>query len=559
MSRLLKRMLIFGLVMVWAFAGLKAVPVQAASEWKDVSSIHEGGHIADNAIATYDGSPYVAYIQAENNNLRVKVKKFNGSTWEPVGSESISDDNHSHIYTVQMSISNDGIIYVAYTANTNQGDRLYVKMYDGNAWSLAGNTTFFIGTVMEQYSLFVDGSVPYLSYSTGKVTVMRLEEGTWKMVGNAQLGQQTQANDLYVYQGTPYVVYQEISPMSIVVEKLNGNIWGRVGGSYAQAQLPSSHPFFPDFVQNPKIYVDNGTPYVAYNHQNSSNQQYVNVRKYNGSEWESVGAVNFSEMSPMNINFVKAKDSLYVSYYKIDMQGATFVSKTFIHQYANGNWTIIGNHETFPNNSGELPLYGNNSALYAAYKPYDNANPNSALLVLKAIPFGLQVSNFSPSANATGVPLKMELSLTFSENVTAVSGKSIIIRKSTDNSEVERIGVHDAQKVSILGNMVKIQPKLLESGTKFDVYIEAGAFQNQDSSIYEGISSPGVWSFTTLVKGDMNGDGKVTPADILLVNQYILGKISLTAEQLEIADLNGDGAVNAADTVIMMNIYLGRQ
>lgn len=558
MSRLLKRMLIFSLVMVWAFAGLKAAPVQAASEWKDVSSIHEGGYIADSAIATYDGSPYVAYIQTENNIPRVKVKRFNGSTWEPVGSESISDDNHSHIHTIQMSISN-GIIYVAYTASGNYMDKLYVKMYDGSTWSLAGNTAFQIGTVMEQYSLFVDGGVPYLSYSTGKVTVIRLEEGTWKMVGNGQLGQQTQANDLYVYQGIPYLVYQEINPMSIVVEKLNGNTWEKVGGSSTQVQVPSSHPFFPDFVQNPKIYIENGTPYVAYNHQNSSNQQYVNVRKYNGSEWESVGAANFSEMSPMNINFVKAKDSLYVSYYKIDMQGATFVSKTFVHQYVNGNWTIIGNKETFPNINGELPLYGNNSAIYAAYRTYDAANLNSTQLVLKAIPFGLQVSTFAPSANATGVPLKTGLSLTFSENPTAVIGKSIVIRKSSDNSEVERIGVSDTQKVSISGSTVTIQPKPLESSTKYDVYIEAGAFQNQDGSTYEGISSSGVWSFTTLIKGDLTGDGKVTPADILLVNQYILGKIAFTVEQIEIADMNGDGVVNTADTAIMMNIYLGRQ
>ncbi|UKS24790.1 Ig-like domain-containing protein [Paenibacillus sp. HWE-109] len=558
MAQLLKRVLIFGLLLVWAFAGLKAEPVQAATEWKDVGSINEGGIISGSTIASYNGSLYTAYIQKENNTPRVKVKKFNGTTWEPVGSEYISDDTHSHIYAVKMSISK-GNIYVAYTAKTNQMDKLYVKMYDGSSWSLAGNTSFQIGTVMNMFSLYADDGVPYISISSGKVTVMKLEEGTWKMLGNAQLGEQTQANDLYVYQGIPYVVYQDINPKSIVVEKLNGNTWERVGGRYAQVQLPSSNPFFIDFVQNPKIYIEDGTPYVAYNHQNSSNNQYVNVRKYNGSEWVSVGAANFSEVFPMNINFVKAKDSLYVSYFKIEMQGAEYVLKTFVHQYVNGNWTIIGNNGTFPNNGGELPLYGNNSAIYAAYSPYDPANPNSAKLVLKAVPFGLQVSTFAPSANATNVPLKTGLNLTFSENVTAVNGKNIVIRKSSDNSEVERIAVNDAQKVTILGNTVKIQPKPLGSGTHYDVFIEAGAFQNQEGSTYEGISSPGVWSFKTLVMGDLNGDGKVMPADILIVNQYLLGKISLTAEQLEVADMNGDGIVNTADTAIMLNIYLGRQ
>ncbi|WP_240415976.1 dockerin type I domain-containing protein [Paenibacillus periandrae] len=558
MARLMKRMLIFSLVMVWAFAGLQAAPAQAATKWEDVSSINEGGIISDITIASYSGSLYAAYIHTVNNIPRMKVKKFNGSAWEPVGSEYISDDDQSQIHAAKMSISN-GIIYVAYTASVNYTTKLYVKQYDGSSWSLAGNDSFQIGTGWMNFSLYAYEGVPYISFSTGKVSVMKLENGAWKTLANAQLGQQAQANDLYVYQGTPYVVYQELNPYSIVAQKFNGDTWEKVVGSSSQVQLPSNNPFFADFVEYPKIYVDNGTPYVAYRHQNSSNIQYVNVRKYNGSEWESVGATNFSEPMPSYINFTKAKDSLYVSYNKVEMQGNTFALKTFVHQYVNGNWTMIGNNETFPNINGELPLYGNNSAIYAAYRTYDAASPSSSQLVIKAIPFGLQVSTFAPSANATGVPLKTGLSLTFSENPTAVSGKSIVIRKSSDNSEVERIGVNDSQKVSILGKTVTIKSKPLEGSTKYDVYIEAGAFQNQDSSTYEGISSPGVWSFTTLIKGDLTGDGKVTPADILLVNQYILGKITFTAEQIEIADMNGDGVVNAADTAIMMNIYLGRQ
>jgi ribosomal protein L33 len=558
MARLMKRMLIFSLVMVWAFVGLQTAPAQAATKWEDVSSINEGGSISGITIAAYGGSPYAAYIQKENSTPRLKVKKFNGSTWEPVGSEYISDDNYSHIYDVKMSIS-QGIVYVAYTAHTSLTNKLYVKKYDGSSWSMAGNGIFDVGsTARNMFSLYADEGVPYISYSTGKVTVMKLENETWNMVGNAQLGQQTQTNDLYVYQGIPYVVYQEVSPYSIVAQKFNGNTWEKVVGSSSQVQLPSNNPFYADFVEYPKIYVDNGTPYVAYRHQNSSNIQYVNVRKYNGSEWESVGATNFSEMSPMNINFTRAKDSLYVSYFTIEMQGSQYVIKTFIHQYVNGNWTIIGNNGAFPNSTGDLPLYGNNSAIYAAYSTYDAANPNVSQLVLKAIPFGLQVSTFAPSANATGVSLKKGLSLTFSENVTAVNGKNIIIRKSSDNSEVERIAVNDAQKVSISGSTVTIQSKPLEGSTKYDVYIEAGAFQNQDGITYEGISSPGVWSFTTLIKGDLTGSGKVMPADILLVNQYIMGKITFTPEQLEIADMNGDGVVDAADAAIMMNIYLGK-
>lgn len=61
-----------------------------------------------------------------------------------------------------------------------------------------------------------------------------------------------------------------------------------------------------------------------------------------------------------------------------------------------------------------------------------------------------------------------------------------------------------------------------------------------------------------LLKGDGNGDGKVTSADALMVYQYTSGKIQLTALQKKALDMNNDGQVNAVDANLIMKAAVGK-
>lgn len=51
----------------------------------------------------------------------------------------------------------------------------------------------------------------------------------------------------------------------------------------------------------------------------------------------------------------------------------------------------------------------------------------------------------------------------------------------------------------------------------------------------------------SVVKGDVNGDGKVAVYDYLLIRQHILQKPKLTGDNLKRADVNGDGKISVAD------------
>ncbi len=59
------------------------------------------------------------------------------------------------------------------------------------------------------------------------------------------------------------------------------------------------------------------------------------------------------------------------------------------------------------------------------------------------------------------------------------------------------------------------------------------------------------------VPGDVDGDGEVTVADVILVLQNIAGLTSFNAQQLQAADVNLDGQINVGDAILMLRYIVG--
>lgn len=68
------------------------------------------------------------------------------------------------------------------------------------------------------------------------------------------------------------------------------------------------------------------------------------------------------------------------------------------------------------------------------------------------------LSSTDPVNNATGVVVNSNLFMYFSENVFAVSGYNISIRKLVDGSLVEAINAGNTGKILITNNQVRITP-----------------------------------------------------------------------------------------------------
>ncbi|MDO5559972.1 MAG: carbohydrate-binding domain-containing protein [Oscillospiraceae bacterium] len=61
----------------------------------------------------------------------------------------------------------------------------------------------------------------------------------------------------------------------------------------------------------------------------------------------------------------------------------------------------------------------------------------------------------------------------------------------------------------------------------------------------------------TGIKGDINADGSLTAADILMFRNYMINGAELNDDQLTYADINGDGKVNILDCVLAISELLG--
>lgn len=59
------------------------------------------------------------------------------------------------------------------------------------------------------------------------------------------------------------------------------------------------------------------------------------------------------------------------------------------------------------------------------------------------------------------------------------------------------------------------------------------------------------------VKGDLNGDGKVTAADARIALQIAAGLKKPTAEQLKAGDIDGDGKITAKDARLILRMAAG--
>ena len=60
-----------------------------------------------------------------------------------------------------------------------------------------------------------------------------------------------------------------------------------------------------------------------------------------------------------------------------------------------------------------------------------------------------------------------------------------------------------------------------------------------------------------IIKGDVNGDGRITSLDLNLMQGYILGKFTLDNNALIAADVNNDGRVSITDLAALNKHLLG--
>jgi len=261
-----------------------------------------------------NGTPYVVY-QHYNTPMISVVQKFNGISWVPVGASSFSV-SYSDAVIVMDSIGNP------YVCSING---FMIQHFDGSNWIQIPAPTFLPGTNGFPKAMSIDKNgflyVFFINYPYNYTSsIMKYDGVSWSYVGSPNdINDDASAmGDIAIDSaGTPYVVYHISYLQKTKVRKFNGSNWVSVGNT-------SSSSGSEDQAQ---ISIDaNGTPYITYR----ESQSILYVKKFNGTSWTNLN-VNASGIYP-NI--------------AIDQNNQTYFvygggSKCKVLKYNGSNWTKL--------------------------------------------------------------------------------------------------------------------------------------------------------------------------------------------------------------------------
>lgn len=146
------------------------------------------------------------------------------------------------------------------------------------------------------------------------------------------------------------------------------------------------------------------------------------------------------------------------------------------------------------------------------------------------------------------------------------SSTSLYQTTSADNYPVIVLAEVSGESVSGNSTWYKIQSDPTLDSARSKIVQDKGDYNF--SNFYGYISSAYLFkvangtnsdsSQTEIIKGDVNLDGQITPADYVKVKNHIMKKSTLDGDALKAADMNDDGQITPADYVKIKNIIMGK-
>lgn len=119
--------------------------------------------------------------------------------------------------------------------------------------------------------------------------------------------------------------------------------------------------------------------------------------------------------------------------------------------------------------------------------------------------------------------------------------------------ETNRYGL-DSQYIFNISPKTKVSELIDDVSTnmEYQIYNKSGNLASDSEIIYTGMKVENEnGAYKTVVKGDLNGDGKITITDLVKAKRHAVNIEVLSDEFLKALDLNGDGKVTITDLVII--------
>ncbi len=263
-----------------------------------------------------NGTPCVAWHDADDGDAEIYVRCWNGEDWEEIGAGSASgggiSDNAGESRHPTLAFAPDNMPYVAWHDDSDGDTEIYVRRWNGEDWEEIGAGSASGGGISDNtgasrrpaITLDLFGS-PMLdivwqddSSGTDQVYGLHWGAGMWHETGegtasgggiSATSGDSGRPSLVTPLSCVPYLAWHDTSTgvPQIYLRRFNGSFWPEMGEDSASAGGVSDTA---DASYSPSLAVmPDGTPYVAW-HDDSDGDAEIYVRRWNGESWEEVGA-----------------------------------------------------------------------------------------------------------------------------------------------------------------------------------------------------------------------------------------------------------------------------
>ena len=365
---------------------------ESMTSWQLIYDVGPVPAVAGDGMpfAIYNDVPYI--IDWENKHVRKYDERSNN--WPSIGETTfVPGTLLGNVGNYSLFVENENSVYVAYTYlldEANNIDKVKVSKYDGSSWNEVGSLD--ISGTIYYTSVYAEDDTVYVAFNddVDRIKVYKYSGDSWELMGDITVTAPGASSPislgylyLTVHNGTPYVAYQwKDSPTWIYLGLMeydsDSGVWQDITGNlndfrhypYVNENLlydtPGVHCKVADFCISP-----GGDFYWAIC-SIESGKRYANVIKYdNGTnKWteltnDRIESQNYSFMNP-SLSFYG--DKLYLAAYELYAEVYTLMSAYSVTYDSNGaesgtvpvdsNYYIAGETVTLKGNEGNLAKSG---------------------------------------------------------------------------------------------------------------------------------------------------------------------------------------------------------